>query len=125
MSTFNEWWQKEEDLMRKQGADDEVVMHVMRNIAELAWNAAQPQWQPIETAPESGPFLVYGGLLGGDLFDDVENLEVVKVSGRYADSINFKKSDAVFEVADADYYGVWVVNPTHWMPLPAAPQEDE
>lgn len=86
-----------------------------------AWELAQPQWQPIETAPEGGPFLVYGGLLGGDLFDDVENLEVVKVSGRDADDVNFKKSDAVFEVADADYYGVWVVNPTHWMPLPQPP----
>ncbi len=110
--------------MRQQGADDDAVLRAMRSIAEMAWDAAQPQWQPIETAPKSGPFLVYGGLLGGDLFDDVENLEVVKVSGRYADSINFKKSDAVFEVADADYYGVWVVNPTHWMPLPEAPKEE-
>lgn len=35
MNTFNKWRQKEEeDLMRKQGADDGVVLRAMRSIAE-------------------------------------------------------------------------------------------
>ena len=111
--------------MRKQGADDEIVLGAMRSIAEMAWDAAQPQWQPIETAPKGGPFLVYGGELGGELSYPAKSTEAVKVSGRAADNLYHKKGDVVFEVADTDYYAVWVVNPTHWMPLPEAPEGDE
>ena len=69
-------------------------------------------WQPIETAPAEGPYLVYGGTLHTEL-DSIyypQNAGVTKVDGNN------------YEVCDVCYYGVWVVNPTHWMPLPAAPE---
>ena len=124
MNAFNEWWQKEEDLMRKQGADDEIILGAMRNIAEMAWNTAQHQWQPIETAPESGPFLVHGGMFRSELYADSKTREPVKVSGRAPHIMFHNKGDILFYVADANYHEVWVVNPTHWMPLPEAPEEE-
>lgn len=77
MNKFDQWWQKEEDLMRQQGADDDAVLGAMRSIAEMAWDAAleavaisagasceqqlRSQWQPIETAPQDGAkFLLLG-----------------------------------------------------------------
>ena len=40
MNSFDQWWKTEEDLMRQQGADDDVVLGAMRSIAEMAWDAA-------------------------------------------------------------------------------------
>lgn len=40
MTDFEQWWEKEEDLMRKQGANDEIILGAMRSIAEMAWDAA-------------------------------------------------------------------------------------
>lgn len=85
----------------------------------------QPQWQPIETAPESGPFLVYGGMFRSELYADSKTREAVKVSGRAPYTMSHNKGEILFYVADADYHDVWVVNPTHWMPLPEAPQGEE
>lgn len=28
-----------------------------------------------------------------------------------------------FDVVDACYYGLWVEKPTHWLPLPSAPNQ--
>ena len=69
-------------------------------------------WQPIETAPVEGPYLVYGGTLHTELdfIYDPQNAGVTKVDGNE------------YAVSDACYYGVWIANPTHWMPLPAAPE---
>jgi hypothetical protein len=72
------------------------------------------KWQPIETAPAEGPYLVYGGTCFSELNDEGETALVTKVEGR--DGAYY------FNVADVCYYGVWVKNPTHWMPLPAAPK---
>lgn len=125
MTDFNKWWQREEEKMREHCANDEEVLRAMRNIAEMAWNAAQPQWQPIETAPESGPFLVHGGMFRSELYSDSKTREAVKVSGRAPYIMFHNKGDILFYVADANYDEVWVVNPTHWMPLPEAPQGGE
>ncbi len=73
-------------------------------------------WQPIETAPKKGPYLVYGGRMNSDLNfsgPDDEVSGVVKVEG------------SGFSVSDTCYYSVWVENPTHWMPLPAPPADGE
>jgi hypothetical protein len=74
------------------------------------------KWRPIETAPVEGPYLVYGGTLHTELDFKYgpEEAGVTKVAD---------KDGGCFNVADACYYGVWVTNPTHWMPLPAAPKE--
>jgi len=73
------------------------------------------KWRPIETAPEQGPYLVYGGTLHTELDFNYgpEEAGVTKVTD---------KDGGCFNVADACYYSVWVKNPTHWMPLPAAPK---
>ena len=74
-------------------------------------------WQPIETAPAEGPYLVYGGTCFSDLNDEGEAALVTKVDGKARNLMND------YEVSDVCYYSVWISNPTHWMPLPAAPKE--
>ena len=40
MISFSEWWEAEEVFMRAEGADDEIILGAMRNIASMAWNDA-------------------------------------------------------------------------------------
>jgi len=40
MMKFAEWWEAEEVFMRAEGADDEIILGAMRNIASMAWNDA-------------------------------------------------------------------------------------
>jgi hypothetical protein len=72
------------------------------------------KWRPIETAPAEGPYLVYGGTCCNELDNKGRAALVTKVEDR--DGAYY------FNVADVCYYSVWVKNPTHWMPLPAAPK---
>lgn len=132
MNTFNEWWQAEEEKMRQQGADDEVVLLAMRSIAEMAWNAAQPQWQPIDTAPK-GTY--------SELRDDDEWVDPPRVLLSTSQGVVIAYWDYYFDgnVGGHGYQGnetAWVGDdgelvedvfdmPTHWMPLPEAPQGDE
>ena len=67
-------------------------------LASPACHDATGAWQPIATAPKDGTFVL-----------------LATPKGRIADG-NYQQR-----------YGVWswpyvVVNPTHWMPLPPAPQ---
>ena len=64
------------------------------------------EWRPIDTAPKDGTFVL---LSGRDL--PVWQGSWVGTSGRYA--IN---GWTRFNSLDINW------NPTHWMPLPAAPQ---
>jgi hypothetical protein len=73
-------------------------------------------WQPIETAPEKGAFLVWGGTEGGELGGEAAVREAMKVEAAI-------KGRARFDVANTCYYAVWVDNPTHWMPLPDPPSD--
>lgn len=58
------------------------------------------EWQPIETAPADGrPILVWGG------YHDVP--EVVKADGEWWRVAGLKST------------------PTHWMPLPAPPSDEQ
>lgn len=80
--------------------------------------AAQPAWQPIETAPkDETPILVYGGYWEGEVsglnsapHDEAEKSTIVQYDGRR------------YSVCGGDYYATWVRNPTHWMPLPKSPK---
>lgn len=85
-----------------------------------------PRWRPIETAPKDGTKIL---LIGGT------------VESRHADRANKNVNGAIafwFEygegsvdeglpgwwcVAHTDVSEVEVCNPTHWMPLPSAPDE--
>jgi hypothetical protein len=64
--------------------------------------AAQPQWQPIETAPKDVIILATDG---------------VKFKTCDSDSARF------FEAFEGDFACQLSFNPTHWMPLPKPPQK--
>ena len=68
-------------------------------------------WQPIDTAPEVGPFLVWGGTWRGE-GNGPEPLGVPCVVA---------PCGARYDVMGTDAHAAWVLNPTHWMPLPKAP----
>lgn len=103
-----------------EGQHDLITTTQAEAYAEAVVREAQ-QWHPIETVPEEGPYLVYGGQLAGEAPDLLENLDVIKVNGRVFGDTNFKKSDVVFDVSDAGYSWILILNPTHWMPLPEPP----
>lgn len=72
-------------------------------------------WQPIETAPKDGSeILVYGGHYDSDLNSKPDE-EESGVSHVWA-----SKSEA-FSICGSCYYGAYILNPTHWMPLPPPP----
>lgn len=77
-------------------------------------------WQPIETAPMDGTWVL---LTGGSInygWDGDTTPEVV--SAQYSHELNFAKADGHWQFAwyDGGYYGMYP-NPTHWMPLPGKP----
>lgn len=132
MTDFNEWWQAEEEKMRKQGADDEIVLGAMRNIAEMAWDAAQSKWQPIETAPK-GTYSEHK--------DDPEWVDPPRILLSTPEGVVIAYWDYYFDgnVGGHGYQGnetAWVGDdgelvevacdtPMYWMPLPAAPQGED
>ncbi len=73
-------------------------------------------WQPIETAPKKGSFLVFGGWWVSDSKDgnDRQLSAVAHVNRSYG----YRK----FHVANADEFWPHIENPTHWMPLPMPPE---
>lgn len=73
------------------------------------------EWQPIETAPNEGEFLVYGGEVRPEVFSSYP-ADVTKVLG-------LGGGHESFVVADGDYHGCTVYGATHWMPLPPPPSE--
>lgn len=88
------------------------------------------QWRPIETTPDEGRFLVFGGTFVHEVsdMDDAPDVPIFMVSGRGKLSSAFwsliKVATHVFDVADNEYYACQVVDPTHWMPLPEPPEDD-
>jgi hypothetical protein len=93
---------------------------------------AMAEWQPIETAPMAGQFLVFGGTWiseedlewrrpsGVALIEANENSVVREQRGPYS-----RKPARYYSPADGDYSGggfpPYIKNPTHWMPVPAPP----
>ena len=89
------------------------------------------QWWPIDTAPDEGRFLVFGGKLVGELGDikEMPDVPIFMVRGKFRLLSEFrpllKTENHVFNIADTEYYACQVVNPTHWMPLPEPPEDEE
>ena len=73
-------------------------------------------WQPIETAPKDGTWvLLTGGLIDYGWDRDTQPLVV---AGQFVGTV------WQFAWCDGGYYGEYE-NPTHWMPLPDAPSEEK
>ena len=86
--------------------------------AAAAWNQ-RSAWQPIETAPRDGTWVL---LAGGecDLVEESRNKGRV-VTGRWTTEF-YHKPDGNWQFAyyDAGFYGEYK-DPTHWQPLPSPP----
>jgi hypothetical protein len=78
-----------------------------------AWQAAQPKWQPIETAPKDGTGIL--GFLGSasPFRDSSQACYWFKARGQ-GDWRSYRYPD-----------GFVIVYPTHWMPLPPDPSGRE
>lgn len=75
-------------------------------------------WQPIETAPKDGScILLFFGQNHYDPLMDLFDYRYVLASWVAAKNRWLHK--------DGSGAGSWHVFPTHWMPLPAPPQEDK
>ena len=109
---FDEWWEAEEVFMRAEGADDEIILGAMRSIASTAWDAAQPKWQPIDCAPLDGESVL---LYYGPAYYVMEGRCFKRERG-YRKNVYYQWVTAI---------DMGELEPTHWMPLPAAPQGDE
>lgn len=71
-------------------------------------------WQPIETAPKDQSILVYGvwqSELGGSTDEPCIWMAWFSYD--------------MWHVEGTDYYACYVINPTHWMPLPQPPKAGE
>lgn len=102
-SEFEEFWAAESIGL------DFLSEQVFKAVAYKAWQAAQPQWQPIETASRDGSFLF---LTNGK---DIQK--------------GFFATDSK-RVFSESHVGGWVVeeliynyDATHWMSLPSLPQQ--
>lgn len=107
----------------RKGQDAEIALIVA---------ALTPQWQPIETAPRDGtPILL------GRPGDEADDRLPISTPGRwlegYGDGVDYMGQDDGFMDMDfdvftcprsfgAESYRSAGFQPTHWMPLPAAPE---
>ncbi len=76
------------------------------------------EWQPIESAPKDGTWI----LLGGGRTDDEDDARTIAV-GQWTNYLNGGTTSWHWQFAwyDGGYYGAYN-NPTHWMPLPEPPK---
>ena len=76
-------------------------------------------WQPIDTAPRDGTWVL---LAGGECRDEEGDNDRRVVSGQWTDDLNGRKRDWHWQFAwyDGGYFGQYDA-PTHWMPLPVHP----
>jgi len=94
---------------------ESLVTRLESRLIEVERLRALTNWQPIETAPRDGTWiLLTGGSVDWDWDGDSKpRVVAAQFRERNADSWQF----AWF---DAGYYGEYE-NPTHWMPLPEPP----
>jgi len=86
-------------------------------IGESRYICAQcksPLWQPIETAPKDGTSVLLYGIWSGEVHGHDNEYSILQAS------FSFK----YWLVEGGEYYCAYVLNPTHWMPLPAPPKKE-
>ena len=95
--TFEDWFERYSDKNNYHSKEE------LKMLAKQAWEAAQPKWQPIETAPDKVPVILFirGGILVGE-----------KVSS------NFWAVSPTYES-----YKIEPISQAYWMPLPESPKE--
>lgn len=78
-------------------------------------------WQPIETAPRDGRWVL---VCGGTPADDFS--EKRPAVAQWTDDLNGRKTEWHWQFAwyDGGYYGVYE-SPTHWQPLPPPPEPQQ
>ena len=69
-------------------------------------------WQPIETAPKDGTSVLVYGFWEGELNLQDDERDVWKAHFFWDQ----------WCVDGGEYYSQYVVDPTHWMPLPEGPK---
>ena len=107
--TFEEWWDK----LTSNSAEWTILE---RMAAKYAWEAAQPKWRPIETAPTDGTMVRVGWWENNDWYEDSDYIE----DGawiRHADHY-----DHFLAVGIKDMTGPKEESPyQYWMTLPEPP----
>ena len=69
-------------------------------------------WQTIETAPKDGTSILLYGYWEGEIHSIEDEKNIWMAQYTYGDWL----------INGGDYYGSYVRNPTHWMPLPEPPK---
>lgn len=101
--TFEEWWKRRENSLAN-----------MSGIAsaKAAWQAAQPQWQPIDSAPKDESEIILCDESVGESYSGY-----FEITPNYWGEIGFQISTYRY----AGYRENRIRHPTHWMPLPEPP----
>lgn len=107
-----------------QNPDSLIQMIEARCFAEVPDNpqdiGAQDRWREIESAPKNGDSVLLWATAAGEISGPSE---VAAMSiGFYSGPGDYPEYEWMEDGGDA--YAVWL-NPTHWMPLPAEPQETD
>lgn len=123
-TALQEWLDKTE-WIHKTLQPHELGKHIADVMRERLEAQAAPAWQPIETAPKDGETLllgyrnkhghwrtVRGQWMSEDYIQEYWEEPDNGSPGWFEDSVE----------AD-DVPNCWPIEPTHWMPLPAAPKE--
>lgn len=96
--------------------------HAHRTAFSAGWNAAQQKWQPIETAPKDGSmFLVWVNATKFGEDDEGRQFE------QDCSQVDFAEWRTEGDIGWVNYFAHPFADQeyvTHWMPLPAAPNDE-
>lgn len=78
------------------------------------------QWQDISTAPKDGTFVVLYGVWAGEIHGINAHSPCADIGFWSGGKSDFAGGDW-WSLTTGDAYACWML-PTHWMPLPPAPE---